>query len=346
MSAEAMTSASVALTTYNGTAYLAQQLESILAQSSLPDEIVISDDASADGTQSMIQSFQARSSVPIVLLAQASNIGIFENFCAALDHCQGEWIFYCDQDDVWMPAKVAAIQAALEPGVVLVTHQSQVCDRDLRPTGPVLPRPGCGGRYFRPVLASRVWGFGHQMMLHRRVWAVARALICTHQQLPAGQSGLSFVHNFDRLLICAAGLIGDVVTVEQPFTLFRRHSQANSPAGRELASKAAWHVLQAQKLKAYLDDLSCMDWLLIQPQMLESMTLLELADAKNRLKTVERLVFERYQIYTATSFWQRISAYWRSVRNRVYGGTRYPGHVQLKFALVDAWVACIIGLRT
>ena len=339
MSPEAKTS--VAMTTYNGTRYLAQQLESILAQSLLPHEIVISDDASTDGTQALIKSFQQHSTIPIVLLEQASNIGIFENFCTALDRCQGDWIFYCDQDDVWDPSKVSGIQAALELGVMLVTHQSQVCDQDLQPTGGVLPGMGCGGRYYRPAIASRVWGFGHQMMFHRRVWNVARGLIRAHQNLPAGQDGLSFMRNFDRLLICAAGLIGDVFTVEQPFTFFRRHSQATSPAGRENVPTQAWRVIKAREIQATLNDLRCLRQMLMQPHMLECMSAAELADAQERLQRVERLVSGRHQIYTASGFWLRALAYGGSLKDRAYGQERQPGHVPLKFVLADAWAVCL-----
>lgn len=51
---------SVCIASYNGSAYLAQQLDSILPQLSVGDEVVISDDGSTDGTVELIQSYQSK----------------------------------------------------------------------------------------------------------------------------------------------------------------------------------------------------------------------------------------------------------------------------------------------
>lgn len=55
---------SVAMTTYQGAKFLGEQLASILAQTQLPDEIVIGDDASTDGTWPILQEFAQSSPIP------------------------------------------------------------------------------------------------------------------------------------------------------------------------------------------------------------------------------------------------------------------------------------------
>ena len=48
---------SIVMCTYNGAGYLQSQLESLLAQTRLPDEIVLSDDASTDATMGLLEAF-------------------------------------------------------------------------------------------------------------------------------------------------------------------------------------------------------------------------------------------------------------------------------------------------
>jgi len=87
----------------NGEQFLRQQIDSILHQLSPSDELVISDDHSTDGTISIIQSYQD----PRIVLTANRGKGILQNFESALMHCKGEYIFLTDQDDVWMPERVA-----------------------------------------------------------------------------------------------------------------------------------------------------------------------------------------------------------------------------------------------
>jgi len=55
---------SIVMCTYNGAAYLQAQLDSLLAQACLPDEIVISDDASTDASMTMLDAFALRAGDP------------------------------------------------------------------------------------------------------------------------------------------------------------------------------------------------------------------------------------------------------------------------------------------
>jgi len=58
---------SIALATYNGAAYLKEQLESFAAQTRTPDELVISDDQSTDDTLRLIEEFAATARFPVRL---------------------------------------------------------------------------------------------------------------------------------------------------------------------------------------------------------------------------------------------------------------------------------------
>ncbi|MGG7509622.1 glycosyltransferase family 2 protein [Plantibacter sp. YIM 135249] len=97
---------SVALCTYNGAAYLGEQLASILAQTVLPGEIVVSDDGSTDGTIALVERIAATSSVPIRLLRNETPLRVTLNFQSALLATSGSLLVLSDQDDRWHPHRL------------------------------------------------------------------------------------------------------------------------------------------------------------------------------------------------------------------------------------------------
>lgn len=113
---------SVALATYNGEAFLREQLESILPQLSGDDELVISDDGSTDQTLAILNSFHHPALRKLPPQHFRSPV---KNFAYVLQHCQGEIIFLADQDDVWHPEKIKVMKQAL------VDSDLVVCDSRL-----------------------------------------------------------------------------------------------------------------------------------------------------------------------------------------------------------------------
>lgn len=97
---------SIALCTFNGEKYIQEQLESLLNQSSLPDEIIISDDGSTDRTLEIIEDTLKDSTIKYKIFNQNPSLGVFRNFEFCLRECSGDLIFPCDQDDVWKNDKI------------------------------------------------------------------------------------------------------------------------------------------------------------------------------------------------------------------------------------------------
>ena len=128
---------SVALCTYNGERFLAEQLESISAQSRRPDELVICDDRSTDGTPELLRTFAARALFPVRWQVNPVNLGSSANFGLAISRCRGDVIALSDQDDVWEPDKLALLEGALaeSPRAGLVCSDATLVDTDLRPLG-------------------------------------------------------------------------------------------------------------------------------------------------------------------------------------------------------------------
>jgi Glycosyl transferase family 2 len=105
---------SVALCTYNGERFLREQLESIAAQTQLPDEIVVCDDCSSDRTLAIVREFSGRVTFQVFIHENKQPLGTTKNFEKAALHCTGDLIFFCDQDDYWFPQKIERLTAFME----------------------------------------------------------------------------------------------------------------------------------------------------------------------------------------------------------------------------------------
>lgn len=103
----------VVLCTYNGEQYLRQQLESILAQTRPPEQILILDDCSSDSTVTIAKDF-ARIDDRIHLIQNKTNLGFVRNFEKGITLCEMDFIALCDQDDIWLPNKLKRLAAELE----------------------------------------------------------------------------------------------------------------------------------------------------------------------------------------------------------------------------------------
>lgn len=95
---------SVAMATYNGSRFLREQLESLYAQTRLPDEIVVVDDCSTDGTHDILEEYHQKKG--LIYFVNKANLGVNKNFEKAIRNCTGDYIAICDQDDVWMSHKL------------------------------------------------------------------------------------------------------------------------------------------------------------------------------------------------------------------------------------------------
>ncbi len=96
---------SVIVTTYNGEKYLAQQLDSILAQTYKNLDIIISDDASTDDTAAIAADYALRDS-RIIFYRHDKNIGLHANLEYALKRIRGTYVAISDQDDIWKLDKI------------------------------------------------------------------------------------------------------------------------------------------------------------------------------------------------------------------------------------------------
>ena len=108
---------SVLMTVYNTAGYLAEAIDSILAQRTTRAwELSIVDDGSSDGCLEIAQAYAAAHPERIHLLRHrgGGNRGISASRNLALRHAQGELLAFLDSDDVWLPHHLETLDAAMQ----------------------------------------------------------------------------------------------------------------------------------------------------------------------------------------------------------------------------------------
>ena len=139
---------SIAMAVYNGDRFIGEQLESFVRQTRLPDELVVSDNASTDRTVEIVRDFARRAPFKVRLLINDRNLGAAKNFERAITECTGDVIFLSDCDDVWYPNKVSVMEQALaeSPRAGVAVCDADLVDENLEPLGGRL-WPALGFRY-------------------------------------------------------------------------------------------------------------------------------------------------------------------------------------------------------
>ena len=98
----------ILMATYNGAAYLEEQLKSIENQTFTGWHLTVHDDGSSDGTWSILQKFQVHMGPDRVELKknEPPTGSAKKNFMSLIQTCEADYVMCCDQDDVWHGDKV------------------------------------------------------------------------------------------------------------------------------------------------------------------------------------------------------------------------------------------------
>jgi glycosyltransferase involved in cell wall biosynthesis len=138
---------SVALCTFNGARFIEAQLASILNQTRLPMQIVVSDDGSSDDTLEIIyrivpdwQRENPQHALALLVLENAEPLGVTANFAQALSACTGDLIALSDQDDIWPTGRLERLEGefARRPELLLLHTDARLVDENGTPTGQTL----------------------------------------------------------------------------------------------------------------------------------------------------------------------------------------------------------------
>jgi len=230
----------VLLATYNGERYLRQQWASLEAQEGVDVVLHLADDGSRDGTVALARALSQplRGAIRAVHWLDApprrSATRSFQMLLAdAVQRCpEAAWFAYCDQDDVWLPGKLAAAHAVLapyggSPRPALYGGRTLAVDDEDREGGlsPLFVQPPS----FRNAVTQNIMG-GNTMVMNRAA-----------AELVASASGLEVVTHDWLTYQLVSGADGFIHYDPRPFVRYRQHGQ--NVIGSNLGWRARWDRL-------------------------------------------------------------------------------------------------------
>lgn len=221
-----MTRISIALCTYNGERYLPEQLQSYLQQTRLPDELVACDDGSTDNTVALLDAFAQTAPFEVRVIRNPENLGYAKNFEKALTLCTGDFIALSDQDDVWLPEKLAWSAEVLEnnPRIALVFGDAHVVDSQLDPLGYTLWQ---ALDFTKPQRAAFANGGAFDLQLVRNHVTGATSMVRAEHLPHVMPFPKDWVH--DDWMATIMSSYAQITLVDQPTMLYRQH--ANNQLG-------------------------------------------------------------------------------------------------------------------
>jgi len=307
---------SIVLAAHNGHTYLEKQLQSLLQQTCMPKEIIISDDGSTDGTCELLEKYCRNNQ--IIQTIHSENQGINKNFQNAVSICRGEYIAFCDQDDIWAKDKLARLSSQFSEKILLVYGKSVLIDADDQQL-PESFEKYVGFKNCRAGILPFYFYFsncisGHAMMVRKDL--IERAL-------PFPKDCM-----YDQWLALIASAKSEIIHVPEAITYHRIHG-SNTINNQEINRRTKSRRAKLSKYKKYADQRT-KHLTLLQKGLAESRALTPseyeyLSRIFQRIKSSDHrffdarlfflLVQKRHQLFHGNLL--------RECRNRAIGGRYY-----------------------
>ncbi len=227
----------ILMATYNGAAFVREQLDSILAQTDGGWHLTVSDDGSADGTGEILREYAEKNPERIALHEAGRRFGnARDHFFHLTEQCEAEWMMLSDQDDTWAPEKTAKFRQAMDRAEtdfgaetpLLVFCDQTPTDGQLRPLADSLMR------YQKQYTGS----FDYRSLLMQNVvtggaMAVNRPLA----KLAAECRDRSRVVMHDWWMAAVAARFGRIIYLDEPLGTYRQHRE-NAVGAKHVGSAA------------------------------------------------------------------------------------------------------------
>lgn len=239
--------------TYNGGEYIYEQLESISKQTIRINKLVICDDASQDETIDIITLWMKTVNIVVELYRNPQPLGCIKNFEKALSLADGDYIFFADQDDIWLSNKVEltlkkmkeieAIKGSNTP--CLVHSDLRVVDKNLT-------------LIHESFLENQ--GLSHIEDSSKQIYSlivqnfITGCTIVINNALK--KSALPFPENItmhDHWLAIVASLIGEIGFVDAPTILYRQHGNNTVGASKYLSISSIRKVFNVGGMLSRID---------------------------------------------------------------------------------------------
>jgi glycosyltransferase involved in cell wall biosynthesis len=212
---------SIVINNYQYGRFLAQAIESCLAQDYPNVETIVVDDGSTDESRDVIAEFHGRL-IPVL----KSNGGQASAYHAGFSACSGEYVLFLDSDDALRSDAVRRfVEGFDEPGTVKVQSRMRLIDADSEPLGAEEPAGHLPGGDWK----EKVLRFGPSAYPSTPSSASAYTRQFLTQVLPMPEAGYRVAA--DSYLKNVAPLFGTVVSIQQPLADYRLHGSNTSHWG-------------------------------------------------------------------------------------------------------------------
>lgn len=221
----------IGLPVYNGDAFLANAIDSLLAQTYRDFELIISDNASTDGTETICRDRAARDA-RVRYVRHEVNHGAMRNFNCVVEMARGEYFKWAAHDDMHEPQFVERCVEALDrhPDVVLAT--TQLIDIDEHGAHKAVRVPKLSWNSPRPNVRFRALANPH----HRceSVFGVIRTDVLRKTILIGDYAGC------DRVLLAQLALAGKFYEVKEILFLHREHKKRSTKEFKNEQTRTVW----------------------------------------------------------------------------------------------------------
>lgn len=212
---------SIACCTYNGERFLKQQLDSMLIQTVLPSELIVCDDGSSDRTIEILERFADIAPFSVKAYKNdAQPLGSTKNFEKAISLCKGDIIVLSDQDDVWMPNKLALLQKAISDGAGLVFSDAELVDENLKPFNYSLFGSFDLSRKEKNQMAH---GYMFDVLMRRNIVTGATAAFSRQHLALILPISNNWIHDAWIALLIAS--VDKITVIQQPLIKYRQHNK-------------------------------------------------------------------------------------------------------------------------
>jgi glycosyltransferase involved in cell wall biosynthesis len=218
---------SIGMPVYNGEKFVAEALDSILAQDFGDFELIISDNASTDKTQQICEAYARRDS-RVKYSRLPENLGAAKNYNRVFELSSGEFFKWAPHDDLIDPRFLSACLAQFEkapPETVLVYPKTRVIDGNGKSVAGIDDDPD---RTVEMAFPARLWRMlgkrdASQSLLHR----CFPALGLIRRSVLKRTSLIASMPRADRLLVVQLAAAGPFATVDEALSVKRRHDDCS-----------------------------------------------------------------------------------------------------------------------
>jgi glycosyltransferase involved in cell wall biosynthesis len=222
---------SIGLPVYNGDAFLASAIDSLLAQTYRDFELIISDNASTDGTEAICRDRAARDQ-RVRYLRHDVNQGAMRNFNCVVELARGEYFKWAAHDDMHEPTYVERCVEVLDrhPDVVLACTGLVDIDDD----GARIPVEVPHLRWDSPHPNVRFRALANPHHRCESVFGVIRTDVLRKTVLISDYAGC------DRVLLAEIALMGKFHEVPEILFLHREHKKRSTKEYKSEQTRTAW----------------------------------------------------------------------------------------------------------